>query len=140
MQTLAGQRRVIITSAMVTLTVGILAGYERGETLPTARFLIGTGMAFTICSIMVDLGSPMGAGFAGLILIASLLYNGEEALAILNRRSKPDKRTRKRIRKFRRIGQLEPVENPDTIDTVSSSAVKQWADQFLANLNANRHR
>lgn len=86
--TLSQQRRLLTTAAMVTFGIGFLAGIERGEGVPTARFLIGVGMAFTFCSIMVDLGSPMGAGFAVLVMISAMLYQGEDALKILTTRGK----------------------------------------------------
>lgn len=83
-----GQRRILSTAALVTFGVGFLAGLQRGEGVPTARFIIGVGLAYTICSVMVDLGSPMGAGFAVLIMVSALLYQGEDALALLGTRSR----------------------------------------------------
>lgn len=125
---LASQRRVIVTSAMVTLTVGVLAGFERGEGLPTARFLIGVGMAFTICSIMTDLGSPMGAGFAGLILIAALLYQGDDALRILGKRSGSGKskvrKASKRTARNAAAAVAAGFELPDTPSTYPKNPLK----------------
>lgn len=112
MNTVYGQRRILITSMMVTVTVGVLAGFERGEGLPTARFIIGVGMAYTICSIMVDLGSPMGAGFAALIMVAALLYQGEDAFRVLGRRSRPTRAQRREIRRSRHRPRAT-VQSPD---------------------------
>lgn len=83
-----GQRRILATAALVTFGIGFLAGLERGEELPTARFVVGTGMAFTICSVMVDLGTPVGAGFAVLIMVSALLYQGPDALELLGARAR----------------------------------------------------
>lgn len=86
--TLSQQRRIIITSSLVVFSLGFLAEVEKGGTVPSPRFVIGVGMAFTICSIMVDLNSPMGAGFALLIMVAAIFNQGQDALEVLSRRGK----------------------------------------------------
>lgn len=88
MATITEHRRIIATSALVTIGVGTIAGIHRGEDLPTARFLVGVGLAFTVCSILNDFGSGLGAGFAALIMVAAILGNGEDALKALMRRSR----------------------------------------------------
>ena len=84
--TVSQQRRIILTSSLVVFSLGFFAEVERGGTVPSARFIIGVGMAFTICSIMVDLNSPMGAGFALLIMVSALFNQGQDAFKLLNRR------------------------------------------------------
>lgn len=105
MNNIYGQRRILTTAALATFGIGFLAGIERGEGVPTARFIIGVGLAFTICSMMVDLGSPMGAGFAVLIMVSAALYQGEDALKLLGvrarRRGKEGRRARAADRRER---------------------------------------
>lgn len=112
MDTLGQQRRVIITSAMLVMALGVAAGIERGEELPSARFLIGCGVAYTICSAMVDLGSPMGAGFAALILVSSVFYQGPDAIKLITQRQKKGASqapTRKEKRQAFRAAQQSPA-------------------------------
>lgn len=89
--TVSQQRRIILTSSLVVFSLGFFAEVERGGTVPSARFIIGVGMAFTICSIMVDLNSPMGAGFALLIMVAAIFNQGQDAFKLLNRRGAKSK-------------------------------------------------
>lgn len=93
-------RRLLAVSALVTFSVGILAGIERGNDLPTARFLIGMGLAFTICSVATDLGSGVGAGFALLIMVSAILSEGDDAFKLLGRRSGAAPVTAKKTNSF----------------------------------------
>lgn len=94
-------RRILGTSFLVTAGVGYLAGVSRGDDLPTARFVIGTGIAFTICSIMVDMGLDVGAAFGALIMISALFWQGEDAFRLLGARAKKTVRRRGRRRRER---------------------------------------
>lgn len=115
--TVSQQRRIIITSSLVVFSLGFFAEVERGGTVPSPRFLIGVGMAFTICSIMVDLNSPMGAGFALLIMVSALFNQGQDAFKLLTKRSgKAPTDPKGKRRKGGRAGQpkdkLEPGLDP----------------------------
>lgn len=108
MSTLAQQRRVLAVSAMVTLTIGSITTLSKGDVV-NARMIVGIGLAFTICSIMTDLGSPLGAGFAALIMLSAILYQGEDAFkALLKRQQAPRKRrSRARGQRRQRLGNLD---------------------------------
>lgn len=116
--TVSQQRRIIITSSLVVFSLGFFAEVERGGTVPSPRFLIGVGMAFTICSIMVDLNSPMGAGFALLIMVSALFNQGQDAFKLLTKRSgKAPTDPKRKKRSVARAGQ--PKDKLDTgIDPV----------------------
>lgn len=84
---LDSQRRLLLTGAIVTFSVGWMAAIESGRAAPTGRFIIGVGAAFTICSIMVDLGTPAGAAFAMLIMVSALMYQGMDVVRLFNKRA-----------------------------------------------------
>jgi len=101
---------------MVTFGIGIYAAYARDET-PSARWLIGVSMAYMFCSIFADFGSGLGSGFAVLIMLSALLYQGEDVLkAITKRGGPPQKKKRskgaKRSSKTR-AGSDDPGDYPD---------------------------
>lgn len=117
--TVSQQRRIILTSSLVVFSLGFFAEVERGGTVPSARFIIGVGMAFTICSIMVDLNSPMGAGFALLIMVSAIFNQGQDALKLLARRGgkapssgSSSNRKRRTNRGKRSAGQAKTVADP----------------------------
>lgn len=97
---LTKQRRIVAVCAMVVFGLGFLAAVQRDE-LPTARFLVGMGLSFTIISVITDLGSPIGAAFALIIALGSMLYQIDAVLELLNKRGQLNKRTRSRSRKGR---------------------------------------
>lgn len=117
--TVSQQRRIILTSSLVVFSLGFFAEVERGGTVPSARFIIGVGMAFTICSIMVDLNSPMGAGFALLIMVSAIFNQGQDAFKLLNRRggktptgSSSNRKRRTNRGRLRPGGQAKTVADP----------------------------
>ena len=120
--TVSQQRRIIVTSALVVFSLGFFAEVEHGGTVPSPRFLIGVGMAFTICSVMVDLNSPMGAGFALLIMVSAIFNQGQDALKLLSKRSgKPPtdpKRSRRKGGKTTKTtsGDYQPLEQPEGLE------------------------
>ena len=85
--------RLIATSAIVTFGVGYLGGVQRGAELPTARFLIGMGITFTVISVINDLGSPLGGALAVLIMVAALIHNGTDATKFLQKTTKRYEKT-----------------------------------------------
>lgn len=81
------QRRIIAVSSMVVFALGIISALQKGQSLDEqARFFIGVGMAFTIVSVMSDMGSELGAGFAMLILLAAFVKEGDTVLGFLIKR------------------------------------------------------
>lgn len=117
---LATQRRLIATSSLITFGVGMYGAYARDE-MPTARFLIGMGFAYTVCSAFADFGSGLGAGFAVLIMIAAILYQGEDVLKQLQKRGAKRQGKGKRAKAKSKAGR-KPVgtqgrpEKPDEFD------------------------
>lgn len=83
---IATQRRIIALSALVTFSLGFLKATNDGE-LPSATFLVGVGVAFTLISVITDLGSSIGAGFAILIMIGSILTQFDDVMELLDKRS-----------------------------------------------------
>lgn len=88
------QRRTIAVSSMVVFTLGFL-GAAHKEELPTARFLVGVGFTYMFVSIFADLGAgDLAAGFAILIMIAAVLYEGEDIMGLLTARAKGEVKTK----------------------------------------------
>lgn len=84
----AQQRRIIATSAILVMATGYIAAIQKGRLIPTSRFLIGYGFAFLITSVMADLGSPLGASMALIIMVATILENADLILAWTGDRAK----------------------------------------------------
>ncbi len=101
MNTLASQRRIIAVSSMLVFSMGTVARLNRGGDFvsdDTARFYIGVGLAFTFVSVFADLGTPLGGGFALLILIAALMREGPEVFdfALVRMRRRQQRRPNRR--------------------------------------------
>lgn len=113
------QRRIVAVSSMVVFGVGTAARLHRGANWldqDAARFYIGVGMAFTFVSVFTDLGLPIGAGFALLIMVAALIQNGEDAFALIGERSK---RTGKRPRKQSRGAAAQPRQPLEPLEPIT---------------------
>lgn len=114
----AQQRRVIAVSAMATFGLGFLGAAHREEA-PSARFLVGVGFTYTFVSVCADLGAgDLAAGFAILIMIAAVLYEGEDITNLFTERAKGEvkvgeKGKKKNAGKNKRSVNLagEPLEN-----------------------------
>lgn len=86
--TLGQQRRTIAVSAMVVFALGFLNAAHKNQT-PSARFLIGVGFTYTFISVFADMGAgDFGAGFAILIMISALMYEGEDIVNLFSERAK----------------------------------------------------
>lgn len=111
------QRRTIAVSSMVVFTLGFL-GAAHKEELPTARFLVGVGFTFMFISIFADLGAgDLAAGFAILIMIAAVLYEGEDIMGLLTQRAKGEVKAKGKkgskgepMKTATNIGAAEPLE------------------------------
>lgn len=99
--TLGQQRRTIAVSAMVVFTLGFLNAAQNDEP-PSARFLIGVGFTYTFISLFADLGAgDFAAGFAILVLISAVIYEGEDIMGLLTRRAKGEVKPKNRRKKVR---------------------------------------
>ena len=78
--------KVVAVTAMVTFSLGFLKAANDGE-LPSARFLVGVGVAFTIVSVMTDLGSPAGPAFAVLIMLTAIFNQVPDVIKLLDKSS-----------------------------------------------------
>jgi hypothetical protein len=81
------QRRIISTSAIVVIATTWIAAIQKGRMIPTSRALVGFGFAFFITSLMADLGSSLGASLALIIMVATVLENGDLIVAWIGDRS-----------------------------------------------------
>jgi hypothetical protein len=81
------QRRIISTAAIVVMATAWIAAIQKGRLIPTSRVLIGYGFAFFITSLMADLGSSFGASLALIIMVATVLENGDVIVAWIGDRS-----------------------------------------------------
>lgn len=113
------QQKIIAVAALVTFGLGFLRATNEGE-LPSAQFLVGVGLAFTVISIMNDLGSPMGAAFAIIIMIGAILTQFDAAFDLINKRSGGTlKGKRKATRKATKPNQSQIVVPPPSINLPS---------------------
>lgn len=119
----ATQRRLVAVSALVTFTLGYISATAKGE-VPSARFLIGIGVTFTLISVITDLGSPIGAGFALLIMLTALLTQGIEVFDFLNKRTGPKKK--RRVSRQVPQGPMPNAPNAPAQTTVVSIPSKQF--------------
>jgi hypothetical protein len=121
------QRRTIAVSSMVVFSLGFLGAAHKDE-LPSARFLVGVGFTFMFISIFADLGAgDLAAGFAILIMISAVLYEGEDIMGLLTQRAKGEVKT-KAGKKGK--NKSEPVEGrvagigaPEGLEPLEDSAV-----------------
>lgn len=115
-------RRIIAVSSMVVFSLGFLNAAQNEE-VPSARFLIGVGFTYTFISIIADLGAgDFAAGFAILILISAVLFEGEDLMHLLTKRAgkaKPKKRKNSSAPEG-----LEPIEGVDSFDTAFTKLVR----------------
>jgi len=112
------QRRTLAVSAMTVFALGFLNAANKDE-MPNARFLIGIGFTYTIISMIADLGAgDFAAGMAILIMISAILYEGEDIINLLNRRSKGEVKPAKG--KKRKGGQLIAAEGLEALEEAES--------------------
>lgn len=77
------QRQLIIVSMLVTSSLVYIDNvFEHGDFIP-GREIIGTAVAFTMCSIMVDLGWDLGGAFAVLIMASAFMLNSKTTLDLI---------------------------------------------------------
>jgi hypothetical protein len=104
---------------MVVFSLGFLNAAQNDEA-PTARFLIGVGFTYTFISVFADLGAgDFAAGFAILILISAVLYEGEDIMALLTKRAGKSKQKKRRKR-----GGTEGLEGAEGMEGFNSNLQK----------------
>lgn len=110
------QRRIIAVSSMVVFAMGFVSIINKGRTPDEAtRFFIGVGIAYTIVSILSDMGSELGAGFAILIMLAAFIKEGDTVFGFLLQRGR-SKAARKADNTVRKT--LKKEDKPFTRQTV----------------------
>lgn len=74
-------RRLIATSALLTFGIVSLAEVQRHDQLPGADQWLGFVVAFFLIAAADDLGASWAGGLALLLMVATLLSRGDDALA-----------------------------------------------------------
>lgn len=110
-------KRLIGVSVLVVAGTITLAEIQRHEKLPGPDQWIGLAMAYFVVSVLADLRVPVAGGLAMLMMVATLLVRGDEALAFAmdsqgrerRKRLRGEQRGERRRRRAPRQN-LEPVE------------------------------
>lgn len=87
---MADSSRVIGTCALVTLGVGSLNSIAKNKTLPSSRFLIGTGVAFFILSALAEAEPEVAKALSLAVVTTVVIGQGDGALSYLNHRGEID--------------------------------------------------
>lgn len=77
-------RRYIATSALISLTVLVMAEQSRTGELPRTKQLMAYGFVFFFLSAAADLGGEFAGAFAILAMVSITLEQGEDALKFVN--------------------------------------------------------
>lgn len=61
---------------MIVLAVAFISNVRKKKGLPSTKFFAGYAFVFAVISILTDLGTPIGAGLALILMVGTLLQNG----------------------------------------------------------------
>lgn len=81
---MASPNRVIATAGLIAVAVGSINAIAKNQKLPSARFLIGSGVAFLIISAMADAEPELAQAFAIAICTTVVLGDGGGVLSYIN--------------------------------------------------------
>lgn len=84
--TLTKTRQLVATSAVLSLTVLVLAEEGRHGELPSFKQFIAYGFVFFVLSALADFNVEMAGAFAVLAMVSIVLEQGEDALAFVGAR------------------------------------------------------
>ena len=83
-------QKAVITCGVLTAGVGSLNAVGKHHELPSAKFLIGTGVAFTLLSALAEAEPEVAQALAVAVLVTVLLGEGDGVLSYLNDRGEID--------------------------------------------------
>lgn len=83
-------QKFVIVSATLTFGIGTLNSLIKNNTLPSARFLIGSGVVYVALSAMAEGEPEIAKGLAMAVLTTAMLGNGQGVLTYLEGRGELD--------------------------------------------------
>jgi hypothetical protein len=83
-------QRVIATSALISVGVGSANSLAKQHKLPSARFLIGSGVAFLALSALAEAEPEVAQALAIAVLSTVLIGQGDGVLSYLNQHGEID--------------------------------------------------
>ena len=83
-------QRVIATSALISVGVGSANSLAKQQKLPSARFLIGSGVAFLALSALAEAEPEVAKALAIAVLTTVLIGQGDGVLSYLNQHGELD--------------------------------------------------
>lgn len=78
--------KVVGVSMVLTVTVGVLNSLAKEEKLPSARFIVGSGVVWMVLSGLADVEPEIAAPLSIAILTTSLFSKEPGVLEFLNKR------------------------------------------------------
>lgn len=76
-------RRLVATSAIISLVVLTMAEEQRSGSLPPTKQLIAYGFVFFVLSALADFNVEMSGAFGILAMVSIILEQGDDALAFI---------------------------------------------------------
>lgn len=76
--------RVIATAGLISVAVGSVNAIGKNKRLPSAKFLIGSGMAFLLLSAMSEAEPELASAFAVAIATTVVIGEGGGVLTYIN--------------------------------------------------------
>ena len=93
-------QKAVVTCGVLTVGVGSLNSVAKQKELPSARFLIGAGVAFTLLSFLAEAEPEVAQALAVAVLVTVLLGEGDGVLSYLNQRGELDTSKKQPARRF----------------------------------------
>lgn len=87
---MADVQRVIATCGLLSVTVGSVNSIAKDKQLPSARFLIGSGVAFLLLSALAEGEPEVAKALSIAVLTTVLIGQGDGVLSYINHRGEID--------------------------------------------------
>lgn len=82
--------KVIATAAIVAVGTGTINSIAKNKQLPSSRFLIGSGVAFLLLSLLAEAEPEIAKALAIAVAITVVIGEGDGVLSYINHRGEMD--------------------------------------------------
>lgn len=87
-----GDQKIIVSSMVFVFALGVLNSVRKDHKLPSARFLIGTGILFSGLSLLSEAQPDLAKGLALTVATTAFVGQGDGVLTFLQDRGELDTR------------------------------------------------